>query len=111
MALIDHFDPNAGTEPGQNGFERFPSHQFTDGLYLWALGDIGKAALISSFGMTEEPAPDADETQLDELAANYTAAAGAVAKLEYIHKVEAVIRLYEQSRLTQAQAKTFLSIT
>lgn len=110
MALIDHFDRNAGIEPPHNGYASLPSHQFTDALYLWASGEITKANVIAAFGLTEG-AGDADEVQLDQMAANYSAQPNAVAKLEYIHKVEAVLRLYETSRITQAQAKSFLSVT
>ena len=113
MTLLDHFAQNAGpVGDGGNGFVRLPAHQFTDSLYLWAIGEITRINVINAWSLTTTgPIADRDETQLDELATNYASEPDARAKLEYISKVEAVFRLYEYGKLTETQVKNFLGLS
>lgn len=112
MALLDHFTRNAGTEPGDNGFFRIPSHQFTDTLFFWAIGQQGvtRQVVIDLWSLTELPILDADTIQLDAMKAAYVAAATLADKQEYIHRVESSLRLLEQGLVTTGQAETFMSL-
>lgn len=105
MALLDHFANDAGTETGENGFERLPAHQFTDSLFLWAIGDVTRTQVVNAWSLDAT-----DQVQLDEMAANYVALVGKDNKNEYINKLEAVLRLYEYGTINETQAKGFIGL-
>lgn len=114
MALIDHFAPDAGTEPGQNGFFKLPAHEFNASLQLLAAPapvSVGKAAVIALWSLTEIPTPDADEEQLDELIANRAALADQALENEYVWTISSCLFLYQTNRLSKSQTETFLGIT
>lgn len=104
MALIDHFAPNAG-QVG-SGVERLPAHQFADSLYFWAVGDITRADVISLWNLQAS-----DETQLDEISAAYTAKSTNLARLDYMFRLEKMLRLYEIGKATENQVKAVLEVS
>lgn len=106
MSLLDHFS----IDSGENGINRLPSHQFTDTMFLWAIGDITKQQVIDAWSLTESPIEDADELQLDEIKANFVALSTKADEVEYINKVEAVFRLFEIGKLTEAQSKSLMGL-
>jgi len=105
MALIDHFAQDAGTEPGENGFARISAHQFTDSLFLWAVGEATRAEVIGMWNLVT-----ADEAQLDALAATYTGLATKEDKNEFIAKLEASLRLFEGGHINAARVATILGL-
>jgi hypothetical protein len=109
MALIDHFAPDAGTGPGENGFEKFAVHLFTASLNLFAKGTVTKAQVISIFNMTENPAPDADEIQLDLMISVYTGKSAA-GKAQYLHDIESAFIAYESGNINLTMVATHLEV-
>jgi len=114
MALIDHFAPNAGTNAGENGFSRLPVHEFSGTLELLAAPTpvaVNKAQVIAFWLLTEEPAADADETQLNEMIAAYNALATLAEQLQYIKTIENSLHLYQTGQISQTTAKTWIGLT
>lgn len=114
MALIDRFAFDAGTGPGQNGFEPLPVHEFQASLQLFAAPapvNVGKAAIIATWGLSENPTPDADELQLDELIANRAALVTLAEQIEYVATINSVLFMYRRDLITKVQAETWLGLT
>lgn len=114
MALIDHFDPNAGTDPGQNGLSKLPVHEFVGSLLLFAAPapvSVSKQDIIDFWSLSENPQADADELQLDQLIANYQALGTQAEQNEYIAIVENTLHFYQTGKIGQSIAKTWIGIT
>lgn len=105
MALLDHFTRNAGTDIGENGFPRYPGHQFTAGLHLFFTGTIVRNKIINDFALTAD-----DQIQLDEMKAVYDAK-NTGAKNIYLHVSRACLEQLEQEQMIKSNAATFLEIT
>ena len=114
MALIDRFDKNAGTGTGQNGFEALPVHEFSGSLALFAAPApvaVNKSTIISFWQLTVNPEADADELQLDEMIANYTALATLAEQNQYIITIEKTLGFYQRGDISQNAAKTWIGLT
>ena len=110
MALIDHFAEDAGTGPGENGFVRFATHLFTAGANLLAKGTITKQQFMDAFNMTQNPAPDADELQLDLIIAVYNGKNNVGQRSQYLHDIESALIAFEEGKVTKALVATHLEI-
>jgi hypothetical protein len=99
MALIDRLE---NSSVGGN----LPAHEFTDSLFLWAIGEITRTNVVNAWALDAT-----DQIQLDEMAATYSGLAGKDDKNEFISKVEAVIRLLQAQKITKTQAKNFIGLT
>ena len=108
MALVDHFAPDAG----ENGFSQIAVHEFRHAITFWATGKITKASVMSNqlWTLTSLPAADADELQINQIAANYTAKPTEGQKIAYLLEIESGLSLYSQGVITQTQLKNFLSL-
>ena len=104
MALLDHFTRNAGTEPGQNGFPRYPGHQFVSDLTVFMTGDIVRNKIINDFSLTVN-----DQIQLDQLKAVYDGKNVAQRNL-YRDVVRACFELLEQELMTKENASSIMEI-
>ncbi len=114
MALIDHFDPNAGTGAGQNGFDGLPVHEFSGSLALFAAPSpvaVSKSTIMDFWDLTASPAVGADELQLDEMIANYAALATLAEQNQYVITIEKTLGFYQRGDINQNTAKTWLGIT
>ena len=109
MALLDHFAPDSGTGPGQNGFERFSTHLFTAALNLLAKSTINKTQVMNAFGMTTNPTPDADELQLDLIIAVYNGKNN-VGKAQYLHDIESALIAFETGNIIKSLVATHLEV-
>lgn len=105
MALLDHFTRNAGTGLGENGFERFPSHQFGGGMILYLTGTIVRSKTINDFSLTVD-----DQLQYDEMKTVYDAKTVPERNI-YRDLVRACLEQLETETMTKPNAATFLGIT
>jgi hypothetical protein len=92
MALIDRIAPNA------DGTIEIPSHEMMACLFLWALGSISRANVITLLGLFPS-----DEAQLDALAGAYAALPTKADKSEYLLKIECGAILLQTGKITKAQ--------
>jgi len=104
MALIDHFAPDAGTEPGGNGFERLPAHTFATLLAVGNNGVFGNAAAARTRIISEFNLQTADEPQLDAIITAIVDAVGTEEKYKIIRDVEDALLGYESAHITKAEA-------
>ena len=105
MSLLDHFTRNAGTDPGDNGFPRYPGHQFTAGMVLMLMDNIVKNKLINDFALTVD-----DQLQVDEMETVFDLKNAAQQNL-YLHRIRACLEQLEQEQMIKSNAATILEIT
>ena len=89
---------------------KIPVHRLGAALREYAAGGVTRANLIAALGLAGD-----DVTDLDALAATYTAMpsnnlANALAKANWLHRMEDVFLLCETGDYTEAQAKARLGI-
>ena len=81
------------------------AHRFSAAIFLWAAGDFTRAEAIAALELEAN-----DEIQLDQMVTFYNGLTSSK-KREFHGKVEAVIILLQDGKITKAQAKTFLGMT
>lgn len=104
MALIDHFAPDAGTSPEENGFEKLPAHEFTTMLAIANNGTFGNAVAARARIVSEFNLQVSDEPQLDALIAAILAAVGVENKYKIIRDTEDSLIGYQSGFITKAEA-------
>ena len=83
-------------------------HRFGAALREWATGGVTRQQVIDAFGLTGD-----EVTELDAIAAAYTAlpsgnAAQALAKANWLHRMEDIFILTEEGDYNETQAKSRL---
>jgi len=99
MALMDKLSQ------GLEDVEHIPVHLFTAAVYLWSIGTLTRAQVITGLGLEVS-----DETQLDQLASHYSGLNNPD-KREFFGKLEALGVLMEEQKITPTQFKNLLGIT
>lgn len=88
--------------------DRVSVHRLGAALREWSTGGVTRAAIIAALDLAGD-----DVTQLDALAASYTAlpqsnVAQALAKAQFLNRMEDVFLLCESGDYTEAQARNRL---
>lgn len=103
---MDLIDKIFGYQDGDD-WVKMPSHEFTSGIFMWARGFWTRAELVSRlavFGLNEAE----DGTDLDWLAARYTALTGD-AKLHFFMRLETCCLLAETGIITKAEFQSYMN--
>jgi hypothetical protein len=92
MALLDRFSNDISV------------HGFTSAMALWATGDITRQNIIDSWTLTAE-----DQSDLTKLE-NFYSGLTNNGKIAFKNKLESVLILYEEDRLTRQQVINLLGL-
>lgn len=81
------------------------AHEFSASLHMWAIGEITEQNIINFFNLETD-----DEDQLEQIKAVYDAKGTALAKLEYLFRIEHTFYLIQNSGITLNKAKSILEV-